>query len=54
MVARDFAKVALLLANNGLWLGEQIIPLNYVQKIKNILTTSVVTANLIMEITVMV
>ena len=43
MSARDFAKLALLLMNNGLWEGEQIIPASYVQAIKNITTTSVVT-----------
>ena len=43
MTARDFAKVALLLVNNGVWQGEQIIPQSYAQAIKNITTTSVVT-----------
>ncbi len=43
MTARDFAKVALLLVNNGVWQGEQIIPQSYVQAIKNITTTSVIT-----------
>ena len=43
MTARDFAKVALLLVNDGIWQGEQIVPLSYVQAIKNITSTSVVT-----------
>ena len=43
MTARDFAKIALLLDNDGVWLGEQVIPISYVQAIKNITTTSVVT-----------
>ena len=30
MTARDFAKIALLLMNDGVWEGEQIIPLSYV------------------------
>ncbi len=42
MTARDFARIALLLVNDGVWLGEQVIPLSYVQDIKNITTTSVV------------
>ena len=42
MKARDFARIALLLANNGVWLGEQVIPLSYIQAIKNITNTSVV------------
>ncbi len=42
MKARDFAKIALLLVNNGVWLGEQIIPQSYIQAIKNITSTSVV------------
>jgi CubicO group peptidase (beta-lactamase class C family) len=37
---RDFAKIALLIINNGIWLGEQIIPSSYIQAIKNITTTS--------------
>tara|TARA_A100001388_G_scaffold263386_1_gene233751 strand:+ start:1 stop:903 length:903 start_codon:yes stop_codon:yes gene_type:complete len=43
MTTRDFAKVALLLMNDGVWQGEQIIPLSYVQAIKNITTSSVIT-----------
>ena len=43
MTTRDFAKVALLLMNDGVWQGEQVIPLSYVQAIKNITTTSVIT-----------
>ena len=42
MTARDFAKIALLLINDGVWLGEQIIPVSYVQAIKNITTSSIV------------
>ena len=45
MIARDFARIALLLVNDGVWLGEQVIPLSYVQAIKNITTTSVVTGD---------
>ena len=45
MTARDFARIALLLVNDGVWLGEQVIPLSYVQAIKNITTTSVVTGD---------
>ena len=45
MTARDFARIALLLINDGVWLGEQVIPLSYVQAIKNITTTSVVTGD---------
>ena len=45
MTARDFARIALLLVNDGVWLGEQIIPLSYVQAIKNITTTSLVTGD---------
>ena len=41
MTARDFAKIALLLMNDGVWLGEQIIPASYVQAIKNITTSSI-------------
>ena len=43
MTTRDCAKVALLLMNDGVWQGEQIIPLSYVQAIKNITTSSVIT-----------
>ena len=43
MTARDFAKIALLLMNDGVWEGEQIIPLSYVQAIKNITTDSRIT-----------
>ena len=43
MTARDFAKVALLLVNDGIWQGEQVVPLSYVQNIKNITSSSVVT-----------
>ena len=45
MTARDFARIALLLVNDGVWLGEQVIPLSYVQAIKNITTSSVVTGD---------
>ena len=45
MTARDFARIALLLVNDGVWLGEQVIPLSYVQAIKNITTTSLVTGD---------
>ena len=45
MTARDFARITLLLVNDGVWLGEQVIPLSYVQAIKNITTTSVVTGD---------
>jgi CubicO group peptidase (beta-lactamase class C family) len=45
MTARDFAKIALLLINDGVWLGERIIPLSYVQAIKNITSSSVVTGD---------
>ena len=45
MTARDFARIALLLVNDGIWLGEQVIPLSYVQAIKNITTTSLVTGD---------
>ena len=42
-------KIALLLVNNGVWLGEQVIPQSYVQAIKNITTTSVVTGEFTKE-----
>jgi len=45
MTARDFARIALLLVNDGVWLGAQVIPLSYVQAIKNITTSSVVTGD---------
>ena len=47
MTARDFARIALLLVNDGIWLGEQVIPLSYVQAIKSITTSSVVTEDAI-------
>lgn len=42
---RDFAKFGQLLLNNGVWDGQQIIPESYIEKIKNIITDSVVTEN---------
>jgi CubicO group peptidase (beta-lactamase class C family) len=33
---RNFAKLGLLVLKNGLWDGEQIIPVSYIEKIKNI------------------
>ena len=45
MTTRDFARIALLLVDDGVWLGEQVIPLSYIQAIKNITTSSVVTGD---------
>jgi CubicO group peptidase (beta-lactamase class C family) len=42
---RDFAKFGQLLLNNGVWDGQQIIPVSYIEKIKNIINDSVVTEN---------
>ena len=42
---RDFAKFGQLLLNNGVWDGQQIIPVSYIEKIKNIINDSVVAEN---------
>lgn len=40
---RDFAKIGLLIMNDGQWQGKEIVPKSYIEQIKNITTNSVVS-----------
>ncbi len=40
---RDFAKIGLLIMNDGEWQGKQIVPKSYIQQIKDITINSVVS-----------
>ena len=40
---RDFAKIGLLIMNDGEWQGKQIVPRSYIQQIKDITSNSVVS-----------